>query len=247
MKKQILFIFLLVLLLGTVAAVPPFQTSTGSDVGLILRTPVVETLKVNETIKSHMHIFNQTNDVPIIPSATIGCTAHIYNNIGSHLVEQDYAIDGNGLEYALTILGTNFSEAGMYSFIIWCNSTEVGGFVSGGFDVTASGYDKPDSILQVIFFAFFLLILFGMIFSFLRVLGFWKDLNVDVLDFAGSLGIYMVLFAFAYFCKAYLGDPVINDLLSIMIVVGGVTHVFAPAAAFAASLILNPLKKGITS
>lgn len=246
MKKLPVLIFLvLILSMGVVAAVPPFQTSSGTDVGLVLRTPVLEHLQINETINSHMHIFNLTNDLPITPSAAVDCNIHLYNSVGTHLLQKKYGIDSNGLEYVLEITGGNFSATGMYSFIIWCNSTTEGGFVSGGFDVTENGSAAPSEILQVVFFLIFLALLFGMIFSFLRVLGFWKDLNVDVLDFAGSLGIYMVLFAFAYLCKTYLGDVVINDLLNIMIIVGGVTHVFAPAAAFAASLILNPLKKGI--
>ena len=112
------------------------------------------------------------------------------------------------------------------------------------YDITLNGNERPEGIVKVLFFAFFLILLFWILLSFLKVLGHWKDLEVDIIDLATTIGIYLVIFAFQYLAINYLGDPVINDLMGLMVVVGAITHVFVPLAAFAASLILNPFKRG---
>ncbi len=160
MNKKIFFIFafLFIFSFAFVSAQPPFQTSTGTEVGLTLRTPVVGTLKVNETVTSHMHVFNQTNDLPIVDNATTNCTVHLYNKIGDHLIQSQMGFDNNLMEWQLEIGGGNFSEVGMYAFIVWCQTDDAGGFSSGGFDVTINGMsaDYPYLIASLLLILVFI-------------------------------------------------------------------------------------------
>ncbi len=162
MKKSKLFIIgiFLLMLIPLVSSVPPIQSSTGTGEGLVLRSPPLDIIKQGTTINSHMHVFNATNDLPVLNDTT-ECNVHLYNNVGSHILESPMGFDSNGLEWKLEILGGNFSEVGMYSFIVWCNSTTAGGFVSGSLDVTPTGIEFDDAesrsyLIVIIVLALFL-------------------------------------------------------------------------------------------
>lgn len=243
MKKLLpILLFCSILLLTLVSAAPPFQQVAGEEEGLTLRFPPVETIKVGRDITSHMHVYNSTNGL-ILTNTTVTCFADLYNSTGDHIVKSQMGFD-LPYDFQLKIKGGNFTIRERDSFIIWCNSSTAGGLVAGGFDVTLTGREDPEGITKIIFFAFFMILVFGSLFSFLRILGHWKDLEVDILEFAQSIGIYLVVFIFQYLALTYLGDPVINDIMEIFVVVGAITHAFVPTAAFLASLILNPFRRG---
>jgi len=156
----------------------------------------------------------------------------------------------NLVNLAMTQFDTNYN----YTF---CSTNDTGGYfytVKGdkdgtdtsetiGFEVTPNGKENPSGIVIVIFSAFFLGLLFFAIFSLLKMIALWKDLDVDILDVSKSFGIYFVLFAFYYLVKYYLGNLVIEDLTLLMIKVGAITHIFVPLTAFLASMIFNPLRR----
>lgn len=154
-KKGILgFIVLFTLLLIPLAvAQPPFQQVSGSERGLDLRFPPVDVIKANTTVTSHMHVHNSTDGL-LLTNSSVTCFLHLYNNVGDHIVEKEMGFDDNNVDFEQVILGGNFSKLGFYSFIVWCNSTLSGGFVSGGFEVTPNGIglDQEESILYTVTF-----------------------------------------------------------------------------------------------
>lgn len=246
MKKlltlMLLSFFLLTLVSVNVIAQPVTQVNVNANVGLQIFYPEFETVPQNATFNLHVHVSNKSDGLPLANTAA-SCFLHLYDNTGNHTFESvAMGKDSNGWDHEVEISEGNFTKLGSHAFTIWCNTTDFGGEVKGTFEVTPSGKANATGITQIVFFLLFLVLIFSMIFSFLRVLGFWKDLSVDILDWAGSISIYMVLFAFYYLTRTYLGDPVIDDLLLIMLQVGAVTHVFAATAAFVTSLIFNPLR-----
>jgi len=67
--------------------------------------------------------------------------------------------DSNLLDFDLEVLGGNFSETGLYSFIVFCRNGAQGGFTQNPFRVTANGDYIPEGmptfmgILVIIIFA----------------------------------------------------------------------------------------------
>jgi hypothetical protein len=180
---------------------------------------------------------------------TTTCANCTYSNItsieypnGTGIILEK-AMTENGIRYSYntcnrTNLTGEYIVFGHYDLngidVVWDNT----------YNITLNGNERPEGIVKVLFFAFFLFILFWAILSFLKVLGHWKDLEVDIIEVATVLGLYFVIFAYQYLAINYLGDKLINDIMELMVVVGAITHVFIPLVAFAASLILNPFRRG---
>jgi len=139
MNKTLLIssIFFLLLISAVFSVKPTTQLFTGS-VGLELKYPQREFLKLNNEFKLHTHVYNLSNGL-WMSNETVKCFTHLYNTTGYHILEEDMIYDENGLEFDLVINAGNFSKLGMYTYILSCNSSEVGGFVSGNFEVTNTG------------------------------------------------------------------------------------------------------------
>ena len=181
-KKGNLFLFGFILSLFfifLVSAQSPFQQVSGELEGLDLRFPPVEAIKIGRNVTSHMHVYNHTNGL-LLTNTTVDCFVHLYNSVGNHLVEQEMGFDDNSVDFELLILGGNFTISEMQSFIIWCNSTTAGGFVSGAFDVTPTGFTN--------LLGFYIIIIsISLIFL---ILGFWiKDPWIVIF---GTFGLFFV-------------------------------------------------------
>lgn len=148
-KRGVILAFLVILLVSftspLVSAEPPFQQEAGELEGLTLRFPPVDSLKLGRNVTSNMHVYNSTNGL-ILSNTTVDCFLDLYNTTGGHLITNSkMEFDLDEVDFKKEILGGNFSIIGRHSFIIWCNSSTAGGFVSGGFEVTPSGNPPPTS------------------------------------------------------------------------------------------------------
>ena len=85
MVKKIIGILMIVLglimLIPIVHAAPPFQQVAGTDEGLDLRFPPVETIKIGRDVTAHMHVYNNSNGL-ILDNTTVSCRADLYNSTG---------------------------------------------------------------------------------------------------------------------------------------------------------------------
>lgn len=186
------------------------------------------------------------NDCINISQTCASCSyvniSSVSNNVDSNLISNVAMIShGNG-EWRYEFCNT--SEVGRYDVKGIGDVNSVSSSFAIYFEVTPNGKESPSGIIIVIFSIGFLILLFFAIFSLLRMIAFWKDLNVDIMDVAFAFGTYFVIFAFYYLVKYYMGNPVIEDLTLLMIKVGAITHVFVPLTAFLTSMIFNPLRKG---
>ncbi len=183
-------------------AQPPFeaQISTG-DASLEIELPAAEFVKQNQDgVSLHTHVFNRSTGFMFLPSTSgIGCYLHLYNFSGQHTLQAEMSPDSNDLEWELDINKSNFSLLGMHSFIIYCNTTDTGGFVRGRFDVTESGSNK--NIEQALLISGILL----AIILFILALTF-KDPN-----FAIASGMIFVIVGIHMFRFGYIG---INNFIS---------------------------------
>jgi len=181
MKKILMCIIVSMFLITLVSAVPPIRTGD-SDTGYELKIPPREYLKQNQDFEFEVHIFNETNGVPIIDDGgqgQISCFLHLYNSTGRHQLTMVDLTPSHTFDYGFDVDGGNFSELGMYPIIIQCNSSTQGGYSVETMEVTPTG-------VQNLNFYLIILILSGVVILF----GFAiKDAWITVL---GTFGLYFV-------------------------------------------------------
>jgi len=161
-KANLVLLLLFLFSFAFVSAVPPVQTNTIVDKGIDIEAPMFDTIKANETFKFHIHAYNSTDGLALFNDTT-DCIIHLYNNDGSHIIEDYMGFDSNGIDFKYDVLGGNLSGIGEYSVLFQCNNSDIGGFLEYGFDVTASGMDLTleKAYIEITLLLFFIGLLIG--------------------------------------------------------------------------------------
>ena len=170
MVKKLYLLLFAIVLIGVVSAQPPFQESTTSGVEIIY--PKYEVVPYGQSFNLHTHTYNSTSGLPI-NNSLIGCYLHLYNSSGDHSLESQMSPDSNNIDFELMIDGNNFTSFGLHSYILWCNSTTVGGYASGVFDVELNGetYDTGQSLLLSIFYVLLIILMATSIYFAIKIKG----------------------------------------------------------------------------
>lgn len=199
MNKGILGFAILIILVSIVSATQPQLPFQSSDNTLLIDYPKYDVLKVNQDHRFHAHVINQTKAKT---NLTTSCIIHLYNTTGWDIVYAPMEWESyNGLDFAYTISGKNWSKAGMYSYIIQCNSSNEIGFVSGQLQVTQSGstYTTEGSITYLSATIIFIVIAF-----FLLIIGIYNENIAIKIIFIGLGGV--ILFACVLFNAVILSQ-----------------------------------------
>lgn len=182
MKSQrltLIFVTIFLALAFCVSAQPPFTEVQVTDApgGLILEYPRYLYIQQGQNFTLHTHVINASNGV-IITNETTYCFLHLYDKYGRHVLQENMSYEG--VEFELYISEGNFTDLGIYAYIIQCNGTEGGGFDAGNFEVTDTGKVKVnsgDSNSTVILFMVFLII--GLFLLPLKIGNFTKNIVTD--------------------------------------------------------------------
>ena len=119
--------------MGFVSAAPPFLASDAPN-GFFIESEI-PTYHQQDTHHNFVaHVFNYSNGIPI--THNISCYFHLYNVHGNHVAEMyDSTVDHN-FDFEFAPNAKNFSTLGSMSYIIQCNNSVAGGFLSAPFQVT---------------------------------------------------------------------------------------------------------------
>jgi len=168
--KIFLFLFLLVFTLNFISPQPPFQQDKALVNGYEIKIPFFGVTRQNSGFDFHFHVFNISDGVPITNDST-SCSFHLYNSTGNHIVSNNnipYKPEEIINEWGIDVDGGNFSGLGDYSYLVQCNSSssELGGFESVNFEVTADGkqFQVFPTQLSIIILCFFFV-----------MCGFWNE------------------------------------------------------------------------
>ncbi len=149
-----------------ISAVPPFEENVNTDTGFQIFEQKLEYITLDDDFHLHLYISNITNGF-LLQNTDVDCRYHLHSASGLPLFESDVLTkNANGFEHEVLILGSNFSRAGEYSFIVWCNNSVIGGVVEGNFWVTESGieFTEARSILVVGLMGVLFLFVFASLF-----------------------------------------------------------------------------------
>jgi len=231
----LLLVCTLVCLVHSVSAVKETQVI---DSGCEIRTPVTEYLKVGEDIKSHLHVINiTTGSLNSLTNDSTTCYIHLYNETGSHIIEQDYGWDSNDLEWALTINGGNFSTAQDYPFYIQCTSTDSVCAVSGMVTSTLSGEPQATGNLLALMIILCFIMFVGTIYTLLKGFERGANLEMDLSDIVKSFTAFGVFLLYYWFAWNYWGDTFVMSLLESTLWVVGFMSLFVTPIFFGFSIM----------
>ena len=146
-KTILIFAFVLIVLSSSVIAIPPVSTAFQGDVGLNVLTPAPRYLQAGAVGETTAYVFNVSNGVQL-DNSTVQCEALVQYPNGTRLAKVN-GIGNNGhFDFNLNL--TNVHLLGEYSWIMLCNSSYQGGYVTGAFELTETGTANNETILSAI-------------------------------------------------------------------------------------------------
>ena len=190
-KGPLVALFIFILLTSSIYGAPPssfpLQESEGGTT-LTIEYPFLDAIKQGDPIKFHIHVYNTTGSL-ITNTTPLTCAVHVYNSNGGHIVEEaNIPWDSNGIEKSYTFTQTN--RIGAYPWVISCNTSTLGGFVSSEYYVTSSGYPTGEFYGVTVFLMYFI-IMFGL---FTMIHAFKKDsATIVVYGFVGAVMSFIFL------------------------------------------------------
>ena len=206
-----LLFFLFLLVIPTVSATPPFQSTTVSSGSLQILISDFDIIQANKPYEIDFHLFNSTN---ILTNNTAQCSLHLNtfaNGItGNHVLTYSKLAGAVGTrDFIGTIPANNLSTTGDYCMSITCNTSIQSGGAVHCFEVTARGLDISQSYIWIILALSIIVIVIGLSFN---------DYTITTLgSFALVLaGLYMLFYGIAEAKNATT-----NGLAIIVLAVGG--------------------------
>ena len=161
--KIIPFIFLFLIVF--ISAAQPVQLNVNTNVGLDVTYSQYEYAKVDTAFQLNIHVYNKSTGLKL-DNTTTNCTLHLYHPNGSHLWIGTFDYDLVSTDFNIDIDANNFTLYGIHAYEIDCESTDIGGFASGKYDVNYLGkaIDTPQAILYGFFFLIIFFFMFALIF-----------------------------------------------------------------------------------
>lgn len=161
MKNKIFFLIVCLFLVTTLVSSAQTTNIFSFDEGYTIVNNPQDILKQNQEYQINFFVYNSSNGVPM-DNTSITCNVFVASNNGSVLffAEADYFADGHWGE---DIPGETFAEVGYYGYGISCQDGDLGGALSGLFQVTPTGSSSENNTSSIyITFLFILLIFFVM-------------------------------------------------------------------------------------
>lgn len=139
-EKSLIILILGLFLISFVSAQPPFEAGASFFTnGLVIEFSQLDVHELNKDVTFNAHVFNISNGV-LLKNDTVDCMFDLFKEDGGHLIKQiEMPFDLDGSDWEILVDGGNFTISEEYSYLISCNSSALGGFVSVGFEISPDG------------------------------------------------------------------------------------------------------------
>jgi hypothetical protein len=144
---SIVFLFIILASLGGIAnAQPPMNTQTNvifaENPALVIEYMKYSAIQLDEPYEYHFHTYNATDGIQLF-NDSVSCEGHMYDGKGIRVislvaepyVDDTLAVDG----FYFNVSGGNFSQLGLFTYHIYCNTSYYGGFATGNIEIVSSG------------------------------------------------------------------------------------------------------------
>lgn len=152
MKKYTVIIFILTLILFSnlvlAKQVYPSLSSMDRDDTLFVVSPLTTYFEAGVGFNFTVHVFNSSGFL-LTPTNT-DCELEIHDKVVNFIIEEN--MNENGHKFFYFVNGSNISNVGTYSYLVYCNSTQTPnqyGFLNGNFFVTNNGEPKSEDTFLV--------------------------------------------------------------------------------------------------
>ena len=236
MRKIFGFMFLFIVMFSLVSAIPPVLQANEGDMGLTLEILTPITIPINTAITVHVHAFNSSSGL-IMSSPLVSCDGMLINNRGKVMATQMATVLDDHFTFGLNT--TVAPTTGNYHYTLHCNTSEIGGFHTGYFQVTDDGLELPEGIVIVVFSILSLAMLLIMLWTLYLILldltalqTTFKTVFLGMASYIGNMAIY-------YFLVSYLPLTFLVEVSLWGLGVFGFTHMFLPLVGLIFSWIKN--------
>ena len=210
-KKIVLFMFIFFILISVSYSAPP-TTVIPVESGQIEIRSVVNTYHPLGT--GHycpFFAFNQTGHK--LDNTTTDCFIKSYDPDDNVLCNEK--LPYNGENFYINVTADFFPVEGIYSYVVWCNNSKVGGSLSGSINVNKLGYEPQVDYYDFIVPGFILLAIAGMFFY----LAYKMDKNLKEIKLIFFyLGLVFILGTLFYGLKVSSIIPFSENFTTIFIV-----------------------------
>jgi len=145
-KKRIIIPVIFILLFifisfqVTAAAVQVFTGGDG-EIGLDIQYISYPAIKQNTSFNYTFQVFNKTDGL-VMNGDTTSCVMNLFDTSGEHSAR--VFVDIHERHFHANFTAGNFTEKGVMSYIIRCNTSYFGGFSSSTFRITSSGEESTE-------------------------------------------------------------------------------------------------------
>ncbi len=220
MKKLVLFIFVGILLISLVSALP-YSFNSQTNLGT----------------------FKQGNCVDLIQTCGdctgINITSIIYPNSTQSLGITSMSQVGTLYDYS-------YCDTNTLGTYIVTGSGNPNGTITPfvyNFLITENGQPAPTEWITIIFIASFLFIFIWLLVTLVGSLTHLGKLDLDIIDLMWAVAAYLSVWFYYYFATIFFPNTQVLKFTTIILQFGGITHLFIPILAFILSFTIGGLIK----
>ena len=221
------FTFIFIILFLSFVNAQKITVSANVD-GLDIIFPLVDAIEIDRPFEFIFHIFNKSDGMPFSEDEDIGCYFHVYNTFNEHTATLFQNNTCHLWDYEFNIDENNFTVLGTHSYILQCNNTRAGGFISTDFLVTNNGRvssTKESIAYFTLIIALFILIILGIYFSITLPGGDLIDENYEIISVKSMKYVKFLSMVLTYLLSVWLMF-LLREISSVLILMNGATRLF---------------------
>lgn len=215
-KKSLLLLGILILLSLTFVSAAPPQSTTNVfvfDEGYIIVDNPQNILSQSQAYQVNFFVYNQSNGIIITnETSSTNCTFYLAQDDGNVIFTGD--AESTGEYWKVDLSAGNFSELGIYGYRISCQGTELGGALSGEYEVTPSGSEFTNALSLPLFLPMLLMLLITAFFFYITGFVEKKEYKITFLIFGGLFLIFAVSFGIIASRDVLYGFPLLYGFVN---------------------------------
>jgi hypothetical protein len=190
-------------------------------------------------VQANLGTYKQSDCVnirTILNSSFVNISSLSYPNLS--LANSNIPMTKVGLSFNYTFCNTDVLGVYLYDYFDDSNNVYV-----NSFEITGNGKTNASGSVIVLFSLIFIIVAGLICFLAITSLGHLLSLDYDILDFAKSFGIYVVIFVLYFLEQFYVGNPTMDGFLLMIVSWGWIFFIMIPSVALILSLTVGTLQK----
>jgi len=237
-----LFILLaLLLILPSIIAAPAIKDISISSGGLTISSNIPISIPQNITRSWEIHVSNETK----LLESGVTCNLHIYEDdkTGEHVYQNMSSIFTTDHDMEMITNQSVHWKKGLYSYKVFCNSSNQAGIFEHVYYVTKSGSPPADDIFTLFIYLLFLTALTGLLSTLLIGIAKLATAETTIYDVAVSWSFYILAIVVYYLAQEYLLRTFVETITGQLLTLTVWTNGVLPMISLIISMIIKSTQK----